>query len=114
MANPHNLKIGQRLWYVPSNRKKEQAEVVIEKLGHKWFTLVSKHYVRYDVETLGSDTHYGAKDCLHLSREAYEAGIGLSKALDDFKAAVRRLRDADGITLEQINEVRRVLGLEEK
>lgn len=54
MRNPHNLQVGQELWYVPNNlRLNNQEHVKILKLGRVWATM--ERGPRANMETLRAD-----------------------------------------------------------
>lgn len=112
MPNPHNLTIGQKLWYVPGERRGEPREVTIVTVGRKWFSVAEISWARFDNERLKLDSEYGGGVYCYLSREVYEAQVGLSVAWREFQRAVERARSTDPqITIENIAAARKLLGM---
>ena len=74
MSNPHNIKPGQELWFVPArycNDRKEYA-VTVAKVGRAWATVSNGPNCRFDLETLEFDTGgYNSPGCVYLSQEQW-------------------------------------------
>lgn len=51
MSNPHNIQIGQQLWYAPANVKAEAKPVTVGYIGRKWFGL-ERGDMLFNLETL--------------------------------------------------------------
>jgi hypothetical protein len=103
------LTVGQKLWFVPYQRRVEAHEVIVEKVGRKWASI---GYYRINIDTLKVDGgQYSSPGACYLSKEAYEAEIKLNQEWDAF----RRLVDANyapkGITIERIKEAINILGI---
>lgn len=115
--NPHNLQVGQTLYYVANDRRDAHRDggAEITKIGRQWATVcIAYCNARVDLETLEVDGgNYSSPGRCYLSREAWELERKTERALDDFKVEVARLYATD-ITLEQIDQARRVLGGEVK
>lgn len=69
MANPHNLKVGQKLLVVSRTRGgTTENEASIATLGRKWFKLDdSAGWERFSTESLESESQYQQKKC-YLSK----------------------------------------------
>jgi len=108
--NIEKLKVGQTLWWVPTNRG-SGTEVTVTAVGRKWARL--DNHKRIDVETLEADgAGYAPPGRCHRSRELYEA----EALLDSQWGALRKALDAryrvpKGVTLGQIEQARELLGL---
>lgn len=75
MSNPHNLQVGQKLWFVPrETRWTKPTEVEILSVGRKWATTDAyRSGMRVSLESLDADGgDYNSPGRCYLSREAYE------------------------------------------
>jgi hypothetical protein len=109
------LEIGQKLWFVPSDRRWSQPrEVTVTKIGRKWaYTNRYRNEEKVDKETLVvSGGGYASPGRCWLSQEEYEAHAAADREW-------RRLKNdmpwsvPNGVTVEKIGVVRRLLGLSE-
>ena len=77
MSNPHNLKVGQKLFAVSTRnyyrKEPETWEIEIAKIGRKWATAASRHRLpdRIDLETLRIDSGYASPGKCYLSEKQY-------------------------------------------
>lgn len=71
--NPHNLTVGQKLWFVPErNYHGAPREVTVEKIGRVWATV--NNAPRVSLNTLMVDGGgYDSPGRCHLSRDVWEA-----------------------------------------
>ena len=106
------LQVGQKLWFVPSY-KFPPHEVEIKKIGRKWVhTEHGRQTLRIDAETLRPHENDGSGQC-YLSQQHYEDYLAKEKAWREFAQAIekQRWRCPNGVTIEKILEVRKLLGL---
>ena len=71
--NPHGLKVGQEVYYVPSLRRDPHL-VKIDKVGRVWATFEGESRKKIKLETLGvfeGDYHCGE---VHVSKDDYDHG----------------------------------------
>jgi hypothetical protein len=104
------VKLGQKLWFVPTGRSYAAREITIEKVGRRWayFDNGSK---RCDVATLVVDAHgYAAPGALFESEEIYKANISREIA---FSSLRQRLgyRPEQGVSEQDIRQAARLLGI---
>ena len=105
------LKVGQKLWLVPSHKYYGPArEVEIEKVGRKFANITGRK--RIFIGSLVVDDESGK---CHLSREAFEADQLRQSAWSKFRTDLSyykyRLHDA---TIEEIQKARAILRMPEE
>jgi hypothetical protein len=97
---------GGVLWFVPARSKDTPREVSIDAVGTKWLTCAG--IGRVDKATLRPEEGGG---CCYPSRQAWEAEKALLKAWKEFSLEVSCCVIPPVATVEQIEEARKVLGL---
>lgn len=115
MANPHNLMPGDTLYYRGSQSYHRHGEYVIEKVGREWAYPVGAQW-RINLESLQAHVAgYGNVGRLYTSEEQWLAEQTLSAAWGKLRSDLQGhyTRPAH-ITLAQIEQARRILGMEEK
>lgn len=73
MKNPHNLQVGQEVYYVPGGSYRGKPRyLTITKIGHK-YAIVQREWmtIQFDLQTLQEKTDVGCGGRLYLSEEAY-------------------------------------------
>lgn len=116
MKNPHGIKVGQTLWFVPrASYLGRPRDIVVTQVGRVWIyatTHEGAREYRFSLEHL-----HGDSGRLVVDRDAYEKANATNKA---WQQLVRDLRDIsgysgsiapDGITLEKIEDIRMMIGL---
>ena len=103
---------GQDVWYVPCRNGNPRA-VTVEKVGRKWVTFTEIEgraaIGSVEVEVQG----FGRVGILYPSREAWvEKGRIDAAWFDVQRDLYRKTSRPAGVTLEDINAARRLLGLE--
>lgn len=106
-----NLFVGQKLWWVPSNRHGSNREVGVTKVGRKWAQLSNHH--RIDVQTLVADAgEFSSPGTCYRDQAEYEAAAALERAWSrlrqDISLAYQR---PEQVSLENIEAARSLLGL---
>ncbi len=117
--NPHNLQVGQTLYYVANDRRDAHRDggAEITKIGRQWATVcIAYCNARVDLETLEVDGgNYSSPGRCYLSREAWEEEKLLRAAWREFQRDVERANAEGGlITVENISAARQALGLKER
>lgn len=83
MANSHNIKVGDTLFYVPSDRREYRKEVTVTKVGRNYFYCGD---MKGDLENLHLVREYGSGGRFYLSKEDYEREVSknakMRKVLD--------------------------------
>ncbi len=77
--NPHNIVVGQKLYYVPNRHNSSGAarEVTVEKVGKKWIAIDFGH--RIEIGTLIADGgKYSSPGCCFLSKKHYDEIVMLN------------------------------------
>lgn len=105
------LSIGQKLWWVPHQRKWQQPkEVTVLKVGRKWAQLDNNE--RIDLETFIADAgQYSSPGRCYLSQEEYEAKVTIGSAWSNLKRSIDYKSPPDGVTVEDIEAARQLLRL---
>jgi hypothetical protein len=108
------LSVGQKLWYVPYERRGKPCEVVVKTIGRKWAGIDSG-LDRVDMKTLIVDgAGYSSPGRCYLSRAEWEADVALEVAWGalwrDVHAASYRC--PDGVTVENIQAARKLLRID--
>lgn len=104
------LKVGQELWFVPSNSRRDKPEAVtIEKIGRKWAHIGSAGRVNLETLVVDGGVHSSPGRCW-LNREAWEAETRRQDAWRRLRSAIDRQWQApDGLSLEQIEQATAIL-----
>jgi hypothetical protein len=111
MGNPYNLKVGQKLWYVPNDSRYESArEYTVKKVGRLFAELAdSQRRIRLDNLEVYVPNYSSPGRC-YLSQEEYAAEVALGRAWWDFKKRVdEHYRAPKGMTLERIAQAQALL-----
>lgn len=103
-----SITIGQTLYEPPFNRSNGR-EHVVTSIGRKWIQLGDKR--RCTIDTLLLDCGLYSPRKLYASKEEYEAAAHLNAAWRDLQRDLNNAKRPEGMTVEQINDIRRALGL---
>lgn len=113
MPNPHNLAVGQKLWFHSrvSVRYRSSHEVTISKIGSRWATIDND---RISLETLEMDGGgYSSPGQCWISKEACDLAQETSAAWDRLRQSIdRTYSHPTSVTLEDIQQVRKQLGFD--
>lgn len=106
------LKVGQKLWCVPSsNRRGTAMEVTVRKVGNKFFYLDEfRGDYRFYIDGMMHDgreymTHW---QC-YLSKELYEAKAELAREWQSFRADIAQTHNNTYTSLDGIKQARELL-----
>lgn len=105
--------VGQTVWVVLNQGKRDGWAASVTKVGRKWVTLA--HGTRFDASDGCIDGgRYSPPGKVYASQDAYAAERALSAAWWSLGEELRNTysRAQPGVTLERIAEARRLLGLE--
>lgn len=107
------LKVGQKLWFVPCGlrKRRDPCEVAVVKVGRKWVTLDigNPPYRMAKGEMYVDGNGYTSPGSCYLSREEYEAEVALRSAWRDLVTWISA-SPPEGITLDKIAEIKRLIG----
>ena len=104
------LKVGQKLWYVPSRGASYEVEVT--KVGRKWATVGEGFRPeRIDLETWYADGSSPGR--CYLNQETYLQELELSKVWGRLQEAIRYGTRPDGVTLDDIKQAMKLLKVSE-
>ncbi len=114
--NPHGLKVGQKLYYVPNrNGIGRESEAEITKIGRKWATC-GRWETKIDIVTLEADgAGYSSPGRAYLSEENYRTKIRMSSMWDTVSIMIRnQYRRPDHITECDMKTIIGILEREKK
>lgn len=110
MSNPHNLQVGQKLYFVHADPRRgtEGEEMTVTKIGRKWAdTAHARGYAwhKINMETLSADGgQYSPPGRAYLSKTDHEEETRLQDAWRVFQGLVPYQVPA-GMTLDRIKEL---------
>lgn len=103
------LVVGQKLWYVPSDKRGQPHAVTVLKVGRKWADLDYARR-RISIKTLRADGgQYSSPGRCYLSQAEYEAEVALDKAWTKFRDLVYHRSRKPDIRISQIENAARAL-----
>ena len=113
MANPHNIQVGQELWFVPSRYGNERSEfgVKVEKVGRIWAEVIRYGRVlRIHLEDLHVDGgNYSSPGRVYLDRAVWD----LENKQGELWSAIRKhIYDNQApthVTVEKLEEFLRLI-----
>jgi hypothetical protein len=111
MGNPYNLKVGQKLWYVPNDSRYESArEYTVKKVGRLFAELAdSQRRIRLDNLEVYVPNYSSPGRC-YLNQEEYVAEVALGRTWRSFKMRIDGHHHAPkGMTLERIAQAQALL-----
>lgn len=109
----HTFTVGQKLWYVTSNRRGESRWIVIAKIGRKWLTCEDCHCeIRIDAETMAADGgDYSSPGKCYLSGEEHRQELLLLSAHDNLYRKLSH-RPYLGVTIEDVRAAAKLLRID--
>lgn len=107
----HKLQVGQQLWFASTNRWNPCRFVTVKKVGHKWADIGGSG--RVDIETLIVEGGaYNSPGRCYIAKEEHDAKLRLNKEWDALWMYFRTQHaPPSGITLAQVTEAQRALGI---
>jgi hypothetical protein len=107
------LIVGQKLWFVPSDRRGNPYKVTVEKVGRKWAYIGSR--LRIDIETMWADGgEYSSPGRCYFSQEDHAREVSLIAAWHSFRQKLDHFHyPPKGIDESIINHVIKALRLNE-
>lgn len=112
MTNPHNLTIGQELWFVPERYSHlSPRNIKVKKIGRIWAE--TSTMMRISLDTLVADGgQYSPPGRCYLSRDAWEAEGKRQIAWGEIRHAVGQQHTAPkGFDAGSVNDISRLLGV---
>lgn len=109
------FKVGAKLFAQGDRwRFRDGVDVTVKKVGRKW-AVIDDGDLRVDMETGAIEGTY-PQAYVYASRDVYEAKHALREAWADLRLDWHRAPYSApaGVTVERINEARRLLGMERK
>ncbi len=113
MTNPHNLKVGQKLWRVAARQgSNEFAEIT--KIGRKWATIGegwgAEKVCLKDLYVDGGK--YSSPAQCYLSKEAWERGGIVRAKWGEIRRHVGQYTPPPKVNLDAMNKICEALGIE--
>lgn len=109
--NPHNLKVGQELYMVPSRRMGDPRMVTIAKIGRIWATLEG-HTGRICMERLFLDGgQYSSRASCYLSKDDYLQRKERERVWNEFSRQVDQMGLHEDISIAGIKRAAFILGI---
>lgn len=108
----NEIKVGQKLWYVPIERRHDPFSVMVESIGRKWFSVKADWYsLKINLEDFCADGgKYTSPGKCWLSKESYESEMELRSAWDDFKRRIPHMPPY-GISVRGIKDLKWKFGI---
>lgn len=104
--------VGQQLWYVPFERRGNPRSVNVTVIGRKWVTLEGRQG-RFDESTMLMDGNgYSSPGRVYMSQEEHLKSVADSRAWDALTIALRGMRKPDSVSMSDIQQVAKLLGIE--
>ena len=106
-----SLVIGQKLWFVPSQRCRAKEEVTVTKVGRKWATI--SNGLRIDLATWEADgDEYISPGVCYKSKDDYDARCRLRESWDRVRTCIARTyRVPCGFTQDTVDQLAKQFGL---
>jgi len=106
------LKEGQKLWLVQSNRRSNEGpkEVTVSKVGRKYFELQEYPYMgKFFIDTLAQavDSHYGGQCYLEL--QMYLDEVDHTNLRSEIAKFFRNQYGRINLTLEQLRQINEII-----
>ena len=114
MSKPR-IAVGDKLWFVPGQRRGEAREVTVLKVGRVWAYLsdMTVSDVRMDIHSFEMDGHgYSSPGKCYASRDEYKRIIGVSTLWNAFIRRVQRPGRPEDITEADIRAAAAILHIE--
>lgn len=110
------MKIGDKVWIVWSHHRNNVVpqEATVTAIGRKWITINDRN--RFEIGSMYLDGKgYASPGSVWSSPEEYHNSLSLNQAWSGIQTAVINAhRCPDGVTVERIEEARKLLGLDNK
>jgi hypothetical protein len=107
----NDLKVGQELWFVPSDSRHFPCIVVISKIGNKWAYVDKWNRDKIDVNTLVMDgRQYSSPGKCYLNPAEYETEKKIIAEWNLFKSQIEQY-NIENMTVEKIQQTRTILGI---
>lgn len=101
------VRAGQKLWFVPSERRRTPYEIEVQSVGRKWVNCNDR--LRFDMDTLEADGHgYSSPGKAYLTKADYELARRRSEAWSHLVQTIARLgawRAPEHLTTAKIEEI---------
>ena len=110
MSNPHNLQVGQKL-YFPGSKFARERELTITWIGRIWAT-TERDRERLNLETLYIDGGaYSSPGRVWLSKAEWDAYANVQLAWNNLHARLRQqgYHCPEGMTLQAIDQIERLI-----
>jgi hypothetical protein len=110
-----DLKVGQKLYFVYSDRRRgEPYYLVVKKVGRKWATTSREGWThddyRIDVNTLWADAgHYTSPGRCYISKEDYDEAVTRQVEWDRLREMVKTYNVPQWMTREKIAQIAKLL-----
>ena len=104
-----NYLVGQKVWWQPNGRFSGK-ELAVTKVGRKWVALSNGD--RFDPSTGAVDGgNYSSPGSVWASRVEYQRAVLRERAWQHFQKTIWNHRLANSVTVEDVLEAARLLGL---
>jgi len=108
----HNLHVGQTLWLVLSSYYKgnarEPKEVVISKVGRKYFELEGRRLEKYNIDNLREEIDSSYKNQCYLSFQEILDKKEIQKLTDEIRKFLQPYGELD-LSLDQLRRISAII-----
>lgn len=112
--NPHNIQVGQQLWFVYNDSRRGSSRYVgVQSIGREWAAISSfGGKGRINLQTLRVDGgDYSSPGTCYVSEDAYEARVRLSAEWRVLRSELERsYAPPPDMTFEKIAQIREIIG----
>ena len=111
MEDSNKLHVGQKLWMVisrPHHKNVEPVEVVISKVGKKYFELEDYHRDKFDIETLRSVNETNYKNQCYFTLQEILDNREFNRISEQLKNIFVGYNEPK-LTLEQLRKIKDVI-----
>lgn len=117
MPNPHNIEVGQELfWKTTTNRSKfadNDYAVTVLKVGTKWIALDNRERIS-TVDLIADGAGYSPHGKAYLTEEEFRLEQSKNTQWDKLTSYIRHQYSVPNISLEDINKIVVLLKLNEE
>lgn len=91
-------KVGDKVWFVPGDNRRDGREITVTKIGKKYFY---SDYTKFDIVTWEEVSDYSPGRCF-ISKDVYEKVYIINKYRNELPMLIKYLSDDEVVNLYQM------------